>query len=262
MTTLFTTNIISLLNGPILPAAIAAGGIVYFARNYYKANKLANKNRKEIQQNIINSATIAFPQREYNVACAGSKEGDTCKTVSAIDIQSCNFCDANGTPLNLSLYDCFVVHGESMKYAGIKNNDFILVAKDFTLSSLNTFPEILVIRYRVQDDNKPSYKVRRTWYKGSIDDDLQEVAKGIFDIPAFQTLTKQVGFRSKEWMIDDLTNKRLKKYKDTYNTKECNKEIIISTTFDTENKEIHFSIHPVSLIVGVVKEAYTIKQNI
>lgn len=121
---------------------------------------------------------------------------------------TCNFCDSDGNPLNLSLYNCYVVHGDSMKYAGIN------------------------------------------------------VAYKIMAMPKFRRLNRQEGYKGPEWMIDDLKRKRLYDYKEAYFKDgvcpEQYKDIIISTTFDTVKKAIHFSIHPVSLIVGNVEESYTI----
>ena len=149
-----------------------------------------------------------------------------------------------------------------MKYAGINGNDFILVPKDIKFDSLKSFPEILVIRYREQNENKPLFKVRRAWYRGSIEDDLMKAAQSIMEMPKFNRLTQQEGYKGTQWMIRDLLEKRLVDYKHTYFKEgECPeqyKQIVISTTFDTVKKEIHFSIHPVSLIVGNVEESYTI----
>lgn len=261
------TNIIStasvLLNGPVLPAVLAIGGVVYFAKNYYQANKIANDNRREVQQHITNKTIAVLPHKDYFVACAGSKESNACKKVSAVDIEACNFCDSDGNPLNLSLYECYVVHGNSMKYAGINDGDFILVAKDFSSDSLSSFPEILVLRYRDSNNDNPLYKVRRAWYMGNIDESLRDIAKKIMNMPQFAMLKNQEGFKGEIWMIDDLVDNRYKEYQLTYFKDgvcpDTYKQIVISTTFDTIKKEIHFSIHPISLIVGVVKESYSIK---
>lgn len=262
MITTITSGIFSFLNGSALPVLLASGGIIYFGGTYYRANKVANRNRKDVQQKIINQATIVLPQKYYDVACAGSKESDACTKVKAIDIQLCNFCDSDGKPLNLSLYNCYVVHGDSMKYAGINDSDFILVPIDFNIDSLDVFPEILVIRYRETNGDKPLYKVRRAWYRGSIDDDLEQVANDIMSMPKFKRLTQQEGYKGPEWMIRDLNGKRLDDYKSAYFKDgvcpDQYKDIVISTTFDTVKKEIHFSIHPVSLIVGNVEESYTV----
>lgn len=262
MMTTIISGVSSFLNGSAFPSLLVGGGIIYFGWTYYKANKVANRNRKDVQQNIINNATIVLPKKSYFVACAGSNETDTCAKVSAIDIQMCNFCDSDGNPLNLSLYNCYVVHGDSMKYAGINDNDFIFVPIDFNISSLKTFPEILVIRYRELNGDKPLYKVRRAWYRGSIDDDLVEVANKIMSMPKFKKLSQQEGYKGPEWMIDDLKGKRFDDYRSAYYKDgvciDQYKDIVISTTFDTVKKEIHFSIHPLSLIVGNVEESYTV----
>ncbi|MBD5280602.1 MAG: hypothetical protein HDS35_08685 [Bacteroides sp.] len=262
MITTITSGVLSFLNGSALPVLLASGGIIYFGWTYYRATKIANRNRKAVQQDIINRATIVLPKKDYYVACAGSKESEACTKVSAIDIQQCNFCDSNGKTLDQSLYNCYVVHGDSMKYAGINDNDFILVPKDFDLDSLKSYPEILVIRYREQNEHKPLFKVRRAWYRGSIEDDLAKAAQNIMAMTKFDKLTQQEGYKGAEWMISDLLGKRLVDYKHTYfkggECPEQYKQILISTTFDTVKKEIHFSIHPVALIVGNVEESYTI----
>lgn len=261
------TNIIStasvLLNGPALPTVLAIGGVVYFAKNYYQANKIANENRREVQQQITNKTIAVLPHKDYFVACAGSKESNACKKVSAVDIEACNFCDSDGNPLNLSLYECYVVHGDSMKYAGINDGDFILVAKDFSSDSLSSFPEILVLRYRDSNNDNPLYKVRRAWYMGTIEEDMSATAQRIMNMHKFKKLTNQEGYKNEKWMINDLINKRLDDYKKAYFKDgvcpEMYRQIVISTTFDTVKKEIHFSIHPISSIVGIVKESYSIK---
>lgn len=84
----------------------------------------------------------------------------------------------------------------------------------------------------------------------------------IITMPKFKRFIQQKDYKGPEWMIRDLLEKRLVDYKHTYfkegKCPEQYKKIVISTTFDTVKKEIHFSIHPISLIVGNVKEAYTV----
>lgn len=263
MTTNIVSTVVHLLNGPILPGALAIGCVVYFAWAYYKANRIANENRKAEQQNLANKTIIVLPHKDYVVACAGSKESDACKKVSAVDIEACNFCDSEGKPLDLTMFDCFVVHGGSMKYTGINDGDFILVEKDFSSESLSSFPEILVLRSREIEYSKPLYKVRRAWYMGTIEEDMSATAQRIMNMHKFKKLTNQEGFKDERWMINDLINKRLDDYKKAYFKDgvctDMYKQIVISTTFDTVKKEIHFSIHPISSIVGIVKESYSIK---
>lgn len=266
MALLIMAGLSSFLNGSLFPAIVAVVGIIYFGWKYYKANKIANENRKKIQQEIIKQSAKLLQKREYFVACAGSMTSGVGRKISTVDIREFNLCDSQGNPIDTSLFECYIVSGDSMKYAGINDNDFILVAKDFNVVSLKEFPEILVIKYREDIEDRPLYKVRRAWYKGSIEDNLKEVAEKIMRMPKFQKLTRQEGYKSKAWMINDLIGNRLEKYKSVYfkdgGCPEQYKNIVISTTFDSEKKEIHFSIHPVSLIKGEVKEAYSIPSKI
>lgn len=260
MTTIIS-SILSFLNGSVLPTILGVGGIVYFGWTYYKANRISNQNRKNVQQSIKNRTTIVLPKKDYFVASAGSQDSDACTMVSAVDIQLCNFRDSDGKALNLSSYNCYVVHGDSMKYAGINNNDFIFVPIAFNIDSLKSYPEILVIKYRESTGNKPLYKVRRAWYRGSIYDDIEQIAAQIMAMTKFNRLSLQKGYKGQDWMVCDL-KERLDSYKNSYfKDGICPKQyndIIISTTYDTVKEEIHFSIHPVSLIVGNVEESYTL----
>jgi hypothetical protein len=139
----------------------------------------------------------------------------------------------------------------------------ILVGKDFSTESLTSFPEILVLRYRETEDGKPLYKVRRAWYMGTIEDNLRDIAEKIMNMPKFAKLKNQEGFKGEQWMVEDLTTNRYSEYQKSYfkdgTCPDSYKQIVISTTFDTVKKEIHFSIHPISLIVGIVKESYSVK---
>lgn len=255
-------GVYSFMNGSFIPLLVAVVGIIYFGWAYYRATKTTKQYRKEVRQNIITQALNSLQKKEYSVASAGSRETGACAKVETIDIQLCNLNDSFGRPLDQSKYKCFVVHGDSMRYAGIKDNDFILTPRVFNVDFLRSFPEILVIRYREQSDDKPQFKVRRAWYRGSIEDNLEEVAQNIMAMPKFGKLTQQEGYKGSDWMIKDLLEKRLVDYKKSYHQEgACSEEyqrIVISTTFDSVRKEIHFSIHPESLIVGNVTESYTI----
>lgn len=254
----------SFLNSSFFPLLIAIISLGFFVVYYYRANREVNKHRKEVQQQLINKATIVLPRREYDVACAGSNNHSSCSKVESIDIEACNFCDKKGNLLNVSKYDCFVVHGNSMKYAGINDQDFIFVQKDFSLSSIDNeaLPLILVIKYREIEEGKAKYKVRRTWYRGTIDDNFDQVLSRVMSSDDFSKLKKERGYITDDWMLKDFMEKRLEGYKNVYyqdgQCPEAYKDIIISTTYDTENDEIHFSIHPSSAIVGIVSESYTV----
>ena len=125
------------LNGPFIPAIISAVGAGYFFVEFRKENKEVNKKREQVQQDLINKATIALPRRTYNVACAGSKDASACEKIQTIDVKACNFLDENKVPIeNLDLYNFFIVHGSSMQYAGIHDGDLLFTLADFKLSQI------------------------------------------------------------------------------------------------------------------------------
>lgn len=86
--------------------------------------------------------------------------------------------------------------------------------------------------------------------------------------PEFQEIKKLKGvdgneaYRGDEQVIEDFLKKRLPKYEDKYikceNPDVWNRTVVISTTFDTDNKYIHFSIHPIANIIGIVNGAFTV----
>ncbi len=248
--------------GPfIVPSVLTAAGLGYFAVSYIKANSYINKERSEVQESIIRKATIVTKTQVYNVACAGSDDSSSCEKVESVDVAACNFCDNSGASIDVALYHCFVVKGNSMKYAGINEDDFLFVPKALDLSFLSkgSFPEIIVLRYRNPIEGKARYKVRRAWYVGTLDENFQEIAANIIDSDKFSCLKHEHGFQNKQWMLDDL-KERLATYRRVYSDSlEEHKKVILSTTFDTKNEKIHFSIHPVSAIVGKVELSYTVK---
>lgn len=248
------------LNGPVIPSAMAGIGIVYFGFKYYKANKEVSAYRKSVQQEIINSATNILSKRMYFVACAGSKDESACEQIEAIDINSCEFLDKKGNPMELSLYDFFIVYGDSMQYANIFGGDLLFVKKNFVPKDLKdeTMPQILVLRYKEHSEGKPRFKVRRAWYVGIIKDNLKEVAIKIMKENSFSILTQQVGYMGNDWMLKDL-EERITTFGKDY--PEYGGTVVLSTTFDTKEKKIHFSIHPINSVVGIVSESYTINKK-
>ena len=104
MVTTIISGVSSFLNGSVFPTLLATGGIIYFGWTYYRANMIANRNRKKVQMDIINRTTIVLPKKDYYVVCEGSKDTQACTKVSAIDIQQCNFSDSNGKPLDLPVF--------------------------------------------------------------------------------------------------------------------------------------------------------------
>nr|CAJ1762879.1 hypothetical protein AUSP0019_00154 [uncultured phage] len=204
-------------------------------------------------------------------ACAGSDDEN--KIIPSYrEIQSLEynvFKDQNGNILNINDYLHFIVQGESMQFCGIHNNDVIFVDEKFKFEEDTKFPIILVLRkHHLNREDKAQYKIRRTWMrcKYTSKEELVDIVKSkILPSTKFQEIRQLSTYDGDSALIQDLKDKRIKIYEEKYikceNPNDNDKEIIISTTFHTKEKEIRFSLHPVSIIVGQVIASFPINDN-
>lgn len=117
-------------------------------------------------------------------------------------------------------------------------------------------------------EDKAQYKIRRTWMrcKYTSKEELVDIVKSkILPSTKFQEIRQLSTYDGDSALIQDLKDKRIKIYEEKYikceNPNDNDKEIIISTTFHTKEKEIRFSLHPVSIIVGQVIASFPINDN-
>lgn len=251
-----------LLNTPLIPIGIALFSGGYFLYKYTEAFRNVEKYRNfaALQEEITSAEEI-----KYELACAGSNEGGVCKEVSVAKLDSIRLIDRK-TKNNLCIDDYLpvIVHGDSMKHCGIHHNDLLLVSRlgeNFALNDLE-FPKVLLIRFREITDDKANYKVRRAWFCASIEDDLVVKVKNLVSSRKFKKLKEQEEYKEDEFVLKDFS-RRIEDYKKNYplceNSGNKYKQIVVSTTIDVPNKEIHFSIHPTCHIVGTVEHAFTIE---
>ncbi|MCH5305199.1 MAG: hypothetical protein J1E79_01810 [Rikenella sp.] len=201
---------------------------------------------------------------EYDIACAGNFEPGTPETKRFIS-ESLTFLDKNGKVLDVAQFERYIVSGESMRLCGIHNNDLLLAEKYLSNSSIAPLePAILIILRTNAKQGEAKYKVRRSWNFCAVDvndwwtQSLQEIVQS----PAFQKLRMQKIYVGDDELIRDFEKERLPRFREQYPNAEKEKaSVIISTTLDTKSNKIHFSIHPVSEIVGIVKYAYTVQKG-
>lgn len=206
----------------------------------------------------------------YPTASAGDPhEPETAKSVS-VDYN--RFLNKDKEPLNPNDYEQFVVEGNSMQFCGIHNKDLLFVAKNFRLEDLKVFPDILVLKHLDAKPGESKYKVRRAWGVAYYekDDRFEKEVRKIMASKDFQKLKEclcedgSLAYKGDNAVVDDFLSKRLPEYERKYinckNPDLLNKTVVISTTFNTTKKDIHFSIHPIANIVGIVKECYTVPQ--
>lgn len=226
---------------------------------WYSLPRLSKKKREQY-------SNVAF----YPPAWAGNPKNNN--LIQSVSVKNNTFVDKEGNPLNPEDYYQYVVEGNSMQFCGIHDKDLIFVKKRFRITDLdlNEFPYILVLRNtNVGSDENTKYKIRRAWGISQFGDDrFENDVRTIMSSPEFQEIKKLKGvdgneaYRGDEQVIEDFLTKRLPKYEDKYikceNPDVWNRTVVISTTFDTDNKYIHFSIHPIANIIGIVKDAFTV----
>ncbi len=209
----------------------------------------------------------------YPPAWAGHPKG--CKEVMSVSVTNNTFKDKDGTIMTPEGYYQFVVEGDSMQFCDIHDKDLIFVKKGFRITDLKTdgFPYILVLKNSdPSNDECPEYKIRRAWGISIFGDDrFEKDVRAILESKDFEVIKTLKGkdgsdaYRGDEQVIEDFLTERLPRYEAKYikcdNPDILNRTVIISTTFDTDNRYIHFSIHPIASIVGIVKGAFTVDKK-
>lgn len=206
----------------------------------------------------------------YPTACAGSSKQEKPEEAKSVSVAYHRFYDKEGNALDPADYDQFVAEGNSMQFCGIHDKDLLFVAKGFRIVQLKDYPYILVLK---NDDAKPGksqYKVRRAWGVSHYEpgDRFENAVRKIMASEAFKEIKSLKGkdgndaYKGDERVVEDFLTNRLPIYERKYikcqNPDEWNKTVVISTTFDTDEKYIHFSIHPIANIVGIVDGSYTV----
>lgn len=211
---------------------------------------------------------LNYNSGSYPLVWAGQPK-HTAQEVKSISVETNTFYDKNGNRVNPNDYLHFVVSGNSMQFCGIHDKDLLFVAKGFRIVNLTDFPYILVLKNTDDADNSIEYKIRRAWGISTYGDDRFEAdVRAIMASEDFKEIKRLKGkdgvpaYRGDESVIEDFLSNRLpiyeKKYINCNNPNEWNRTVVISTTFDTDERYIHFSIHPIANIVGIVKESFTV----
>lgn len=223
---------------------------------------------KEIRRNALFSL-MQQKERIYT-ACAGSDDPhDSIPAFKEIfPVEHNLYKDSQGNVLDPKDYEHLIVQGESMQFCGIHNNDLIFVEPISDMGSL-VFPLVLLLRkHQHMEKGGVEFKIRRTWMRCHYvdkDDLLVQVEEKILSSLKFQEVRQLDVYDGDTELLADLKNKRIPEYERKYiaepNSNASDREIIVSTTFHTNEKKIRFSLHPVSVIKGKVIASFGIKGN-
>ena len=198
----------------------------------------------------------------YLAVSAGTDTEGKSKEAVTVSVETTHFYAPDGTEIDASQYDPFVVSGNSMSLCGIYDKDLLLVAKGFESSQLTDLPKIAVIKRRNAKPDEIQYKVRRAWKTCLITNDLQAVIREVLASAAFKKLQAVEECPDKDVLITDFFETRLKSYKAYY--PDCDREqsdfhrIVISTTLHADINEVRFSIHPLKDVKGIVAYSFTV----
>lgn len=233
--------------------------LVFFLRYCWRIIKSLNKNRIEARKENKRSL---FP-----LACAGSYISGYGEDGVSASIDINHFYTPEGVEINPTVYRQFVVTGHSMSLCGIFDKNLLFVSKKFSTNDLIDFPKILVIRRRDAHPKEIKFKVRRTWKKCAITDDLSIILEQIIESTNFKNVLAADECPTKKALIEDFFDIRLNRYKENFPDAENENsefhDIIISTTWHTDDeKGVRFSIHPIKDIVGIVEYSFTVPQNL
>lgn len=209
------------------------------------------------------------------VACAGSEKPHTPKELKVTNIHWNDFLDDKGRPLKKEKFHTYIINGQSMLLGGIQDNDIIFVDNQTDINKLS-FPIIMALHREqiamnkaAQYGDKAEIKIRRTWDKCELTDKqaILKLVSNIIDSDKFKRLRNidVTKFPTKEWLLVDL-QRRLDRYCEEHpnHTLQNHKDhtILISTTLDTNRNIVHFSIHSSGCVIGEVKYAFGINNNI
>lgn len=203
----------------------------------------------------------------YDVAYAGDVKNGVKEKKSSLSYDNTHFFDIDGRRINKTNYCAFMVSGNSMKICGIHDSDLVFVKKLFNPTILeHDLPKVLVIKRRVVKTGEAKYKLRRAWLKCAITANFDNLFKSLVKKTSFKELLNSPECEGFEKMKEDFLRVRLPEYKKQY--RDCDEEsspyheIIISTTLQTNTKEVHFSIHPVINVVGVASYSFTVNKTL
>lgn len=231
---------------------------------------------------LVQIANVFYYQRVkknspvFQVACAGSEKPNTPKEYKVTNLQWNNFKNENGNILNASDYLQFITIGESMLLGGIRSEDIIFVKKTENHEMPN-LPAILVLKREqaamekaARFNDQAETKIRRSWKVctlNSSNDTILGMVREIINSQKFQAIRRldETKFPDTDWLLADFAS-RLERYRREHEgceqENDLNHRALISTTLDTMQRRVHFSIHSSQTIIGEVKYAFGINHNL
>lgn len=231
---------------------------------------------------ILFKATVRKPEEmsmEFAMVYAGTPDQDhQGASPMNINLTTSTFLDDKGNPVNVDDYDGYVVSGNSMELANIKDGNLLLVRKDDSFDDSTPLPGVFVLKREHALEHQGKYKMRRIWSVAYLNQtNVENMARGIMTHPEFIRLRRNEALcLDEERMLREFVGDdgRIAIYKREHphwnvNGSDENK-VVISTTLRTEKegefqtesgRHISFSVHPANLVVGKVAYVYSMPRK-
>lgn len=221
-------------------ASLCIAGIIYYTM----------KTRKAYRKPVLVSYALAGSE-------VSNLPDNVPELTRSVNLRSRTYRSKNGAELDPENYYHFITHGNSMQYCNINDGDLLFVTKNFKIGQLNSFPAIVVLRRLNSAQGRAHYKLRRAWACCKITDDFDEILRSIMNLRTFDVIKQIPSYDGEEELIKDFFEVRLSRYKENHkNDMENSQDVVVSTTFHTNENKVRFSIHPTSTIEGIVIGAF------
>lgn len=228
-----------------------------FLITYIWGDNRTRKNIKKIQEQLADEM--------MTTVSAGSHYMEIPPRMKTVSTKYNLFKDRSGQRLDTNAYGSYLVQGDSMQYCDIHTGDVVFARKDFRLSDLTKFPSVVILKNQNATPEQCQFKMRRAWMvcaDNLEDSEYMGVVKDIMHSPDYLILKEKAKsiYESDDNMLNGFMEK-LKEYRENRHPYSLGQSIVISSTYDVDNRKIRFSIHRTSSIIGIVKYVASIKKN-
>lgn len=231
--------------------------IAGFLITYIWGDNATRKNVKKIQEQLAEGM--------MTTVSAGSHYIDIPPRMKTVSIKYNLFKNRSGQPLDTDEYDSYLVQGDSMQYCDIHTGDIVFSRKGFRLSDLNRFPSVVILKNQKATREQCQFKIRRAWVvcADNLEDSAYiEIVKEVMKSPEYLILKERAKniYESDDKMLEGFLVK-LEEYRSNRKPDSLGQSIVISSTYDVDNKKIRFSIHRTSSLMGIVKYVVSVKKK-
>lgn len=222
---------------------------IIFILIYIIGERITRKNVKSIHETLSREV--------LPTVSAGSHYKDIPAEKESVSTTFNAFKNSAGLRLDTEEYNAYLVQGNSMQYCDIHTGDIVFSPKGFRIEDLKKFPSIIILKNNAATSGQCQYKIRRAWkicQDNLSESEYDDILKEIMESSDYKILKEKARdiYESDDEMLREFKRK-LDIYIKERKASNATENIVISSTYDIDDKKIKFSIHRISSIVGIVK---------